>query len=689
MTGRFRIRHRASRALKVLGCVGVAYFASGCAVEPPSAPSTEFVISIPVANDSTQIVDIVGERSDFLRIDQDTGGMEIRFSRDVGRADVGDRLQARPSSNSFGTPIGNINIPGQEVPPISIALGTLLGQDIESGVTLPLLPSNAIDVSAEVPLENVTSLTIEEGGLTIAVANGLPVALNGLRLGLIDLGNGGVEVDAIDLGVVDANGGSGVGSFSLAGKSISGNLSIAVTGATAEGTNVAIEGNPSLEIQVTLGDLIVSQALAIIPQQEFSDAQVLAFPDDRIQVTRAVIQNGGLVLRVTNDIEIVMEIELSLDDLKDANGNPNAFVVSGLTPGETREVRFDLDNNEFAPIDPLELRFSYAVRTFPSERPVQIFSTGELRIEAITEDLIFDRVEGRLNRIGLDLPSVERSVEFPDGLNNVSIASTAMDIFVTSAVGFLADVELIVTGTNSYGQRGEIVVDETFERGNAANPTSMQISISPGELTSFINLLPTDIAISSAIRIGDGREEEVITQAQWVSIDSVVFRTLPRLAITDTTRIDPEVRDITFRDSDLRSKILSNFVSARIITDLENSIPLGVGVRLFVGRTPETVYTDPVIAIPRLGRDPFQAVAASVDANGRSNSTQTVRREITLDAEDVASFILEDGDRGRLYSGVRITLPSTGGDIEVLGTDFINIIAGLEIKLLLDDSLVE
>ena len=96
-----------------------------------------------------------------------------------------------------------------------------------------------------------------------------------------------------------------------------------------------------------------------------------------------------------------------------------------------------------------------------------------------------------------------------------------------------------------------------------------------------------------------------------------------------------------------------------------------------------------VITIPKLDRDPFQAVAAPVDANGYSSGTETVRREIALNAEDVANFILEDNDRGRLYSGVRITLPSTDGEVEVLGTDFINIIAGLEVELLLDDSLVE
>ena len=40
----------------------------------------EFVISIPVANDSTRIAEIVRDRSDFLQINDDTGGMNIRIS---------------------------------------------------------------------------------------------------------------------------------------------------------------------------------------------------------------------------------------------------------------------------------------------------------------------------------------------------------------------------------------------------------------------------------------------------------------------------------------------------------------------------------------------------------------------------------------------------------------------------------
>ena len=183
-------------------------------------------------------------------------------------------------------------------------------------------------------------------------------------------------------------------------------------------------------------------------------------------------------------------------------------------------------------------------------------------------------------------------------------------------------------------------------------------------------------------------EEEVISNTDWESIDSVVFRSSPRLTLLDETNIEPDERDITFRDSEIRRKVDNNFVKARVITEIENSIPLGVGIRLYVGNNPETIYTDPILTVPPLNQDPFQVEAAPVDDSGRSSGTATRNQEINLEKEDVLQFILED-DGGNLYSGVRVTLPATTGEVEVLGTDYVNIIAGLQIEVLLDDKLVE
>ncbi|MEE3259003.1 MAG: hypothetical protein VX293_07320, partial [Candidatus Latescibacterota bacterium] len=367
---------------------------AGCTVKPPQMPSTNFTISIPVANDRTTIQEVASEREDFLKID-DESLLVVDFSSDFNRREeVGNRLKITPTSTIFSTPIGAINLPGQDLPDIDVTLSAILGQDLEAGATLPLIPASSFAVDEVLPgLVGVRSLTISEGAIQIDMANGLPLTLSNVRMLLKDQGDSSLDIpvgtiDELDLGTI-ATGGSAAGTFSLAGRRISAQLAIEVTGTTEEGQDVVISTGAALSISAALSDLTVSQAFAVIPSQEFADNQVLAFPDDRIQVTRAVISEGGLTFNVTNEIDIIMEIELRLDDLRKADGTSNVFLISGLEPGQVRTITFDLDNNEFAPVDPLKLRISYSVRTSDSGQPVQIFSTGEVKIEAVTEALVF------------------------------------------------------------------------------------------------------------------------------------------------------------------------------------------------------------------------------------------------------------------------------------------------------------
>jgi hypothetical protein len=690
---RYLTRSGAAATL-VVGLAFVALFAGGCSIERPSAPSTEFTLSIPVADDSTQVRDVVGDRSEFLQTDPTTGGMLVHFSKEVGVAEIGDRLRVRPTENRFSTPIGEIHIAGQEVDPIILSMASLL-PGIPSG-TVPI-PATPIDTRASIPLANLTSVTVQEGALSIDLVNGLPVALESLTLTLRDNLHGTV-VDVLELGTVAANGGVADGSFSLAGKQISGDLTIEVTGASVATSSAQVSGSPSLRIGAVMSDLVVTEARALIPQQEFSDHQVLDFPDSRVLVTRALISEGGMTMRVRNDIPLIVEVELSLDDLRTPDNRINTFRIDRLAVGETREVRFDLIGNVFAPPDPREMRLSYRVKTVASDQEVTLTSDGELTIEVITEDLVFSEVDGRLNGVRLSMPEVEREVDFPSGLDNVELSAASLDIYITSAIAFLADVDLRVTGTNQAGQSRTLIVEERFERGDPSVPARHQVSAAPADLVAFLNLLPTRVTIAPEVRIGDGLEEESISSNQWVSVDSVVFRTASRLTVTAATQIDPDPRDITFRDSQAKERVESHFRSARIITEVENSLPLGVGVRLFVGRTPEAVYDtgsrDHVLTIPPLSdpspfNDSFHADAPDVDGQGHSIGSTRNNLELELTEEQVLKFILEDSDRGKLWSGVRIYLPATAGAVEIRDSDFVNTVAGLKVELLLDENLVD
>ena len=683
-----------------LGALLVAGALTGCTVKPPQVPSTNFTISIPVANDRTTIQEVVAERSDFLKID-DQALLTVDFSSSFGddfREEVGNRLKVTPTSNTFATPIGAINIAGQDLPDITVGMNALLGQDIEAGATVPLILASSFSVNEVLPaLVGVRSLLISEGEIQIDMTNNLPLNLSDLRLVLSDQGDSSLDIpagviDELDLGTL-ATGASVSSSFSLAGRQISALLDIAVTGTTEEGQNVVIDADAALTIGAAMGDLTVEEAFAVIPPQEFADSQVLAFPDDRIQVARAVISEGGLTFRVTNEIEIIMEIELSLDDLKKADGTTNTFLITGLEPGEESEISFDLDGNEFAPENPLELGISYVVRTSDSGDPIRIFSSGEVKIEAVTEDLVFSRVEGVLNGISLPLDSVKENVAFPEGLDNIALGSTALTVNLTSGIGFRSTIDLDIQGTNSKGDTGSLQISEVFQRGDPDSPVSLTLSPPSDELTAFLNLLPTEVTVTPTVQVGDGVGTEVIEPDHWVQVDDVRFVTQGVFQIKNATRIEPAPIFRRIQDDDARERISSNLDSASVITSIENHLPIGVRVSLRVAPNAEDVYGSEdlfvnnqakgYLRIPKEGS--FEVGAGTVGADGRVTASTTSLQRISLSDEDVLVFLRADG----VHTGVLVELDATPGDVALLGSDFVNVVAGAEIFMELNEDLVK
>ena len=709
-------RCRGAGVLAVVGGLCLALLAGGCTVETPKAPSTNFVLSIPVANDSTRVEQLVADRGDYLQIDEATGGMKLRVTVPLGAggnqpppggcddgrtilgcAEVGDNLQVPSVSDEFGTELGVITFDDpQDLPAVDINLNDLIsGVTIEAGSTIPVLPPVTLDAPAvPLTLPNIESLVVVSGGIAITVENHFPVAIEGLVLSLTDAGNGGVAIDDLNLGTIQPGQSAG-GDLSLAG-SISGDLELDIDGNIAGGSNIPVTEEPVLALVSALLPLEVTEARAKIPSQDFADRQVLEFPQDTpVRVTEAVIREGMMTLTVTNTIPVIMGVELTLPDLLDGSGNPRTFPIDSLSTGAARVVPFDLTNNSFRPADPLKMRVEYEARTFDSDSVVTIRSDGEILVKAEMENLIFERVEGVLDSVTLEIPPEEREVEFPSGLDNVNIGSAGVDVFLTTAVGFSASVDLLFEGTNEKGNTEVLRLREGFRKGSFASPATDTVSVDTG-LTRFLNNLPTSIRVAPVVRVGDGRETREIERNHWVSVDSVVFRSAPRLTVLASTRIDPDPEDISFRDSELRDKIRSNFIDAFVITELESSIPVGVGVRLMVARTREAVYdtasSDFVRAIPRRDLPRFEVPAAPVDASGLSNGTSTNTVTIELDQDDVLDFILEDALPGRtdsLFSGVRVTLPQTDGEVEVRADDFVNIIAAMRLQLELNKDLVK
>jgi hypothetical protein len=681
-----RARHSgAARRWRYLawGAALLLALAAGCAVKKPQVPRTKFKISIPVADDRTVMSEVVGDR-DYLKLD-DTGRLALDFVTEFGqggRQEIGDRLSIRPAGADFSTPIGDIEIPGQQIPETSIPISSLL-PGAGTG-TVPLVPASAIDQQVEVPLADIEAIVIKEGSLSLTLRNGLPLALDNMRLTLVDQGNGGIAVGVSDLGRLDP-GSEKTAVFDLAGKDISGDLSIAVSGTTVEATDVEVGSGASLDVLGSLSDLVVTEAAALIPQQEFQDSQALVFPDDRIQVTSAIIRRGRLVFEVTNNIPLVMQLDIILDDLKKPDGTTNVFRIDRLNENAVVRAEFDLADNNFAPVDPLQLRFSYAAKTIPSTQPARLISGSTIGVKAITDTLAFSRVEGILNRLSLPIPSADKEIDFPDGLENIALSTTSMQVFMTSAVGFRSTLDLDIAGTSKTGRQGQLNISAVIERGDPENPIPLVLGPSSTELTNFLNILPSQLTVDPNVLLGDGQGVEVIEPEHWVKLDSIKFTAPARLRISADSKIETDPERRVFNDATARERINSNLDSAAVVTDIESHLPIGVRVSLMVGATRDQVFTNPILRLPH--DEGFGVDAAPVDAQGRVTQSLKTTRRISITKEDALVFLRPAG----VWTGILIELDQTAGgaDIDVLGTDFVDVKAATQIFMELNDSLVE
>ena len=648
----------------------------GCTVGKPQVPSTNLTISIPVANDTTTLQDIVDERSEFLGATED-GGIELSFVTEFGekdRREVGDRLSIAPVPNSYAIPIGDIKLPGQSLPSLSIGADFLSGRKVPSG--------QAFDIRFEVALFGFQSLTVKEGVLTLSLDNGLPSTLSSLSITLLDPGRGNAAIDGFDIGRLDP-GGQVVVTLVLDGKSISSDLLFALSGIVEDAEDSGTEGNPALDISGSLSDLIATEATAIIPPLEFSDHGVLDFQDDRIEVTTATIREGGLTFQVRNDLPLSMEFQIRLDDLVKPDGTACHLSIDRLEPGQNREVSFDLADYLLEPAHPLNLWLSFAGRTFPTNSPVSLSSRGEVRVTAATDSLVFSRVEGRLNRLPLRLNEDSTEVDFPRGLDNIEFDRSTAVMYIKSGIGFRSEMELDILGINKTGTEGLLTIAGTFGRGDPDHPKDMIVVPDSRSLTEFLNLLPAKIKVKPSVFVGDGVASEVIEPHHWVQLDSVVLKSDARFRVKAATQIQPEPIHRELKDE--RERIDSHLVSALVFITIENHTPLGVRIRLHASSRKGDVYTNPQLTIPRQGDSALEVPPAPVGSDGRVIRSVVNEHFISISGEELRVFTQEGG----VFTGVLVEIDATRGDVELRASDFVAVQAATQITVELNESLVE
>jgi hypothetical protein len=667
------------RLWKTLGSGGLGLLACllvQCTVKQPQVPSTEFTVSIPVADDLTTIEDVAADRSEFLDITGD-GRMALDFSTDEAqRETVGDRLTIGTTETAFSSEIPDFDIQLPAIPGASIPVPLpSTGGRAEEVESLEIEGSETIDTGVDDPL------VVSRGLLDVTVTNGLPLGMETFELTLF----GGTATFA-NLPA----GESATESITLNNTTIGDQIEIGFELETITET-VAISGPGTIEIDLQFVELFV-----LIPPQDFGIPEsAIEIPTDQIAVQSATFSKGRLDFDITNNTNLgIGKLDLTMRELRRANGESVRFGIDQpLSASATATASTgDLTNAEFQPDNPSALLMSFAGATDTREVGVPFVSRNNtIDVVARTDSFIFGQVTGTINRIRMPIDSLATSVDFPDGLDEVAIDRVTAQVFLQSAVNLQSSINIRIRGTNKGGNTEVVDIDAVFESGTPEEPNHETIEIDPAQLRTFLNNLPTDIVVFPEVFIGSGDPGESIAADHWVQIDSVVFNAPARFEIQNDTQIRPDPELQNLEDEEARQRISDNLVSASVFTNIENHLPIGIRVRLMVSPNREEVYTNPVLTIPAIGQEPFKVPAAPVDENGRVTRSQfepaqgEPARDVTLTKDDVLVFLQPGG----VWTGVLVELDATGGTVELFATDFVKVQAAGRVIMELNEDLVK
>ncbi len=308
-----------------------------------SKPNWEVGLMAPVFKTSLSLADLIPDsvsevnNDSLISLVYQKEIYQLGMDSFLNMPDTGFKYNAYLDSIKLGT----INFEEE------ITLGEILA---ESGVNLPdssyfLIPaftgisSDSIVIDAS---EYFQTMSLSEGYLDITITNDLPIDIENLIFQLTNSDDASVVL--IDTFDIIASGSFVTKTFSLAGKTIKGNLIADIINLDSDGTNgsfVNIYHADAIVTTFRIYGLRPFAATAVFPTQNLiNKGDNIIFEINEISLSDVVVRQGSLTIRAFNTIEDPVHFFYTLPGL---NFNGDTFSVSGTIEAAQNGVASVLD----------------------------------------------------------------------------------------------------------------------------------------------------------------------------------------------------------------------------------------------------------------------------------------------------------------------------------------------------------
>ncbi len=646
----------AQRRFAAAGLLTACLAAVGCEIAEPALPVFTTRVSLPIGTHELTVLEAL-EDLDAVVVGADSV-LVFGAEGDTTSVELDLDLVAELDGLDVAAELGAFALPDQPPRTAGFTLAEI-APELAALPPVPLpIPAFTIDLQSDpAPLDRLDSARIAAGLLEVRLRNGLPVPVSGAappeRIVADVLDGAGTVVTTVVFDGEIAPGDSAAVQTDLAGAVLSGGLAVRLRGGSPGAAAAVVTPDASLSVTMLLTGLVVDEATARVEALAFDESGGADLPDS-LGVLAATIGSGVLDLALSSGIDLPCAARVTFPQLRDLGGDTLVVRLDLPSGGERRTV-VDLAGCTITAGggDPLtRLTYDVAIASPGSgEGVVTLSADAGLSATIAPLTLAFAEVQGVFPREVFAFAPRTETIDIPDELDGVRLASATLVVDVFNGTGLGGEVELSLVGRNAAGDEAElsVVAEVAPARAGGESRTSIVLDEHNSNIAELLSLLPEELTFAGAVSVGgDGWVGTVRpgdrARACWRVDAPLRLELLP-----SETAFDPEPLDL---DDDLRRDLDRHLESAAITAVIGNHLPFGVDVRLQVGPDSLSALDDPELVI-----GPLSVAAGLVDdVGGYVTATTDSRQVVALDRDQVRALT-----RPGAFVAAVATLPGTGG----------------------------
>ncbi|MFQ6094342.1 MAG: hypothetical protein ACE5OR_16990, partial [bacterium] len=525
---------------------------------------------------------------------------------------------------------------------------------------------------------NFFSVTFESGQADVSIINNLAIPLGAPIEVVLKRTDTEEVIDTVVFADEIAPGDSSHQVLDLSSKTLPNALLLEVSGGSPGSRRepVIVDSQSSFTVRIELSTIVITEATAQIPAQEFTGSDSVTV-EDSISVSEAVIKSGSIHFELTSFLPLDITLTVEIPDFMSPEGQGLTVEVS-LISNETTVREIQLDGYVFKPRvlgdGRQSLSFDWWAQTAGSgEDFVTIKSEDYIQTEVGISELVFAMVRGRLNSVKVNIDPVIRQIDLPSDLHDISFPGARMELIIQNGINFPLQSNLLIIGRNNgSGNTVDLRVQSRIEASNGdGQPTETTITLDENNsnIVEFLQAMPEEIEVSGEIAIGDGDGEGSISADDFM--EGTVRIEVPLELAFAEQEIDTDVDTVEI-EKDTRENIVENLQSGRVIAELENHLPVGAEVEIYIALTDSSVFSSPDLVIGPI------TIAPGVIAPQSGRVYQSTSNQITIDLnkEELSLF-----EHSPVYTGLLIKIPGTNGQvIKIYDNDFLGVKAYSVVK---------